>query len=238
MESTEQILKWADGHVEELMLDMKWAQGGLGYGSYWTASNPQAKGAIRARATSALSFLERFAGPDSRWTHDANEVFNNKGERSSMESGARAIGDIIKEWTSQVRAGQTRPRILETIGIRAVASTDLMEQVRALNADDTVTPAAPIVLAGAALEVALRSAVEEVGLSISGQPSINAYASKLRSKGILTKQDIKEVGQMAGLRNQAAHGEHDALSRERSGLMEQQVNIFLRTLEDAIEKSV
>ncbi len=237
MESTEQILKWADGHVEELTLDMKWVPRELGYGNYWTASSPQAKGAIRARATSALSFLERFAGPDSRWAQDAHKVFKKNGERPSMESGARAIGDIISEWASQVRAGQARPRILETSGIRAIASTDLMEQVRALNADDTVTPAAPIVLAGAALEIALRSAVEEVGLSVSGRPSINVYASTLRSKGILSKQDIKDVEQMAGVRNQAAHGEHDALSRERSGLMEQQVNLFLRTLEDAIEKS-
>ncbi len=84
--------------------------------------------------------------------------------------------------------------------------------------------------------MALRSAVEEAGLVISGRASISTYAKALRAKGILTKQDIKDVEQMAGLRNQAAHGEHDSLSTERAGLMEQQVNLFLETLNAAIEQ--
>ena len=237
MDSTEQILEWADSHVDQLRLDMTWVPPEPGFGGYWKASYPQSKSVIRARAAAALDFLERFTGPESRWTQAAHEVFQNNGEKQSMESGARAVGDIISQWITGVRSGQVRPRIVEALGARAVASTDLMEQVRALNADDRVSPAAPIVLAGAALEIAFRAAVEEVGLGVPSQPGISAYASKLRSKGILTKQDIKEVEQMAGIRNQAAHGEHDALSVERAGLMEQQVNIFLRTLEDAIEKS-
>ena len=36
---------------------------------------------------------------------------------------------------------------------------------------------------------------------------------------------------MAGVRNAAAHGDFEELSRERSGLLEQQVNLFLRRLE-------
>ena len=42
---------------------------------------------------------------------------------------------------------------------------------------------------------------------------------------------MKDVEQMAGIRNEAAHGDFDALSRERAGLMEQQVNLFLARLE-------
>ena len=236
MEPTEQILEWAEGLAEELTTDLIWQMYSDGRGGYWVARHPQLESRIRARANSALAFLERFTGLDSRWAQAAHSEFE-QGCIGRMENGVHAISDIINEWIVAVRSGQAKPRTVETLGVRVIASTDLMEQVRTLNSDDTVTPAAPIVLAGAALEVALRSAVEEVGLSVSGRPSINAYASKLRSKGILSKQDIKDVEQMAGVRNQAAHGEHDALSRERSGLMEQQVNIFLRTLEDAIEKS-
>jgi hypothetical protein len=39
---------------------------------------------------------------------------------------------------------------------------------------------------------------------------------------------------MSGIRNLAAHGEFDDLSRERAGLMEQQVNMFLRRLSDLL----
>ena len=217
-------------------MDMTWNPTQRGFG-FWKATSPTARGAIRARATAALDFLERFTGPESLWTKTAHEVFENKGEKQSMESGAHAIGDVIKEWSDLIRSGQIRPRLTETLGVRAVASTDLMEQVRILNEDQKVTPAAPIVLAGAALEIALRSAVDELGLSVSSQPGITAYARKLRSADVLGKQDMKNVEQIAGLRNQAAHGEHETLSRQQAGLMEQQVNLFLETLEDAIEKS-
>lgn len=154
-----------------------------------------------------------------------------------MESGARAVGDLITEWVRQVRSGQLRPRAIESLELRTVASVDLMEQVRILNADASVIAAAPIVLAGAALEIALRSAVEELDLQIAGRPSIGSYAKSLRSADVLSKQDMKDVEQMAGLRNAAAHGDHDSLSRERAGLMEQQVNLFLSRLQAALSPS-
>lgn len=103
-----------------------------------------------------------------------------------------------------------------------------------LNEDKTVHPAAPIVLAGAALEIALRSAIEELSLEPPAKQSINAYSGCLRTAGFLSTQDVKEVTQMGGLRNSAAHGDHDELSRERAGLMEQQVNMFLRRLTEII----
>ncbi len=155
-----------------------------------------------------------------------------------MESGARAIGGVISEWIRAVRSGQAQPRLIESLGARAVTSTDLLEQARALNADKNVIPAAPIVLAGAALEIALRSAVDELSLTGPKKPSISAYAKVLRSAEVLNKQDMKEVEQMAGLRNQAAHGDHEALSHEGSGLMEQQVNLFLRNLGQALQQRI
>ncbi len=167
----------------------------------------------------------------------AREVFNNKGEKQSMESGARAVGDVIAEWVRMVCSGHVKPRLVESFSVSAAASTDLLEQVRALNADKGVVPAAPIVLAGVALEIALRSAVEELGLTVEGRPSIDAYAKALRQADVLNKQGIKEVTQMAGLRNDAAHGHHEMLSRKGATLMEQQVNLFLARLEHAVQQS-
>ncbi len=234
MESTtDQILQWAEEHATALEQEMHWERGDFGAG-WWTADEVDGKARIRARAIAALAFLERFAGSGSRWVTGAQAVFDSKGERQSMESGARAIGDVLREWIGQVKSGQVRPRIAETAGVREVASTDLMGQVRALNDDKRVHPAAPIVLAGAALEIALRSAVEELGLKVNGRPGINNYAKALRTADWLTPQDMKEVEQMAGLRNDAAHGKHESLSTERAGLMEQQVNLFLRDLTDRL----
>jgi len=94
--------------------------------------------------------------------------------------------------------------------VSAVVSTDIMEQVRALNADRSVHSAAPIVLAGGALETALRAAIEENGLVLKDWASISAYANLLYKNNVLTKQDLKDVTQMAGMRNDAAHGDFDA----------------------------
>ena len=238
VDATEQILEWAEGHVLELSREMNWEDWRHSSGGRWVAAGPEATDRIRARATSALAFLERYTGADSRWTQNAHGVFDDLSTNQSMESGARAIGDVITAWTHAVRSGQTQPRLIESLGARAVASTDLLEQVRALNADKAVIPAAPIVLAGAALEIALRSAVDELSLTVPTKPSISAYAKVLRSADVLNKQDMKDVEQIAGLRNQAAHGEHEALSHERSGLMEQQVNLFLRNLGQAVQQRI
>ena len=234
METIEQVLGWADGHVENLAQEMYWERSE--FGGYWAAVEREAKSRIRARVTSAFAFLDQFTGPGSHWSEDARDVFNNKGDHQSMESGARAVGDVIKEWVLMVRSGQAKPRLVE-FSVRAASSTDLLEQVRALNADKGVVPAAPIVLAGAALEIALRSAVGELGLTVEGRGSIDAYATALRQVDVLDKQDIKDITQMAGLRNDAAHGHLELLNRGRAGMMEQQVNLFLARLDQAVQQS-
>lgn len=234
MPTTEELLLWAESQAVTLETDMRWVPS-EGYGGYWEAETVELRSAIHARAASVLAFLERYAGPDSQWSVRAQRVFDNNGERQSMESGARALGDVLRAWVEQVKVGVAVPRAVEAQGARAVASTDLMEQVRALNEDNSVHPAAPAVLAGAALEVALRSAMEELGVPLNERPSISAYARALRTDGLLSAQDVKDVGQMGGVRNAAAHGNFNEISRERAGLLEQQVNLFLRRVSDLLD---
>jgi hypothetical protein len=206
-----------------------------GYGPWWEATgrNLDAEARIRARAITALDFLERFAGKDSQWVTSGRDIFDKNGH--SMETGARALGDVLRAWADQVEAGIITIPQAEAQGVRAIASTDLMEQVRKLNEDKDVSPAAPIVLAGAALEIALRSAVEELGLELPAKHSISAYSGCLRAARLLSPQDVKDIEQMGGLRNSAAHGDFDTLSHERAGLIEQQVNHFLRRLADLLQ---
>lgn len=235
MATIEQVLEWAEAHVANLTHEMRWEAGSRGYGGFWTAVPQEAKSRIRARVTAALAFLDQFTGAGSRWSASAREVFDNQGEGQSMESGARAVGDVIKEWVRMVHSGQAKPK-LESFSARAASSTDLLVQVRVLNENSGVVPAAPILLAGAALEIALRSAIEELGLGVDERPSISAYAQALRKADVLNRQDVKDVTQMAGVRNDAAHGNHDLLSRERASLMEQHVNLFLARLDQAVEQ--
>lgn len=236
MLTSAELVAWAREHAGQLTNDMTFHVAEPGYGSWWEAAggNLDTEARIHARAIAALDFLERFAGKDSQWVTRGHGVFDKN--IHSMATGARALGDVLRAWADQVEAGIITVPQAEAHGVRAVASTDLMEQVQTLNQDKDVSPAAPIVLAGAVLEIVLRSAVEELGLQLPARHSISAYTGCLRAAGMLSRQDVKDVEQMGGLRNAAAHGDFDVLSRERAGLMEQQVNQFLRRLADLIEQ--
>ncbi|WP_431932827.1 hypothetical protein [Nonomuraea jabiensis] len=144
-----------------------------------------------------------------------------------------AIGDLLRAWCEQVEAG-----IVEVVGSRAwselgVASTDVMAQVRRLIEDGDATPAAPMVLCGAALEMALRALVQARSINMNNlRPSLNGYTQALYAAHLLTKQDVKDLQMLAGLRNEAAHGHFDDLTMERAKMMEQQTNWMLRRLSD------
>ena len=56
----------------------------------------------------------------------AREVFNNKGEKQSMESGARAVGDVIAEWVRMVCSGHVKSRLVESFSVSAAASTEAL----------------------------------------------------------------------------------------------------------------
>ena len=211
---------------------MAWRVADMGGTGWWTASPPEMQSVIAARAAAGMEFLRQYSGPDSAWTQRAESVYNNKGGNRSDESGARALGDFLRSWADQVEAGVIEVFGSAASGVAAFVSTDMMEQVRQLLADKTIHPAAPIVLSGAALEVALRAAVEAHALCLSARPSISAYATALRSADLISKQDVKDIESCGGMRNAAAHGEFEALSAERAGTMEGMTNMLLRRLSE------
>ncbi len=130
-----------------------------------------------------------------------------------------------------------RHGVIEIVGERlrgeiAAARMDLMEQVRQPMQEKDSHPAAPIVLCGAALEIALRAVAQVSNVTVADRPSMTQLIDALRAAKVITVQDVKELEMCAGLRNLAAHGEFETLTPERAGLMEQQTAILLRRLAD------
>ena len=229
MKSEAELVSRARLQATEVRRDLKYQPDEM-YDGYWAAEDDRHLGKIRARAAASLEFLRQYAGEDSQWFKRAQSVYDENEGQEATANGTYLIGDVLEAWADSVEEGFTSISGFGDLAIRAVVGTDLMEQVRLLNEDKTVSPAAPIVLAGAALEIALRGAVEEASLIVTGQPSINAYSTALRTADLITKQDKKDIDSVAGLRNSAAHGDHSDLSRERAGMMEQQVNMLLSRL--------
>lgn len=228
MPNQEQVLSYARSLAQTLQEGLVWKPGRNGDGrGWWQISDHQQLPALMANAFAGMEFLRQYAGEGSLWTSRAAEVYQSKGDNQSTESGARAVGDVLLTWVRQVEAG-----VSEIFGARAwsevgLISTDMMGQVRRLLGDKQTHPAAAIVLCGAALESALRSLIEARGLELPERPSLSTYSQLLRREELITKQEAKDLEQVGGLRNAAAHGQFDELSRERAGLMEQQTNLLL-----------
>lgn len=225
----EQLLEYADELAGRLRQNMVWESNRPGRG-YWKAQEQGELYQLVAVATEAREFLRVYAGPDSHWLAQAEQLYLNHGENQSRETGIRAIGDLLEAWCRQVRHG-----VIEIVGERALdeiagTRTDLMGQVRQLLEDRQSHPAAAIVLCGAALEIALRALADAKDIPYPDRPGISNLAKALRAAGLLTVQDVKDLDSYGGMRNHAAHGQFDALSLERAGLMEQGTNQMLRRL--------
>lgn len=225
MPSQDQLLKWARSQATTLQQNIHW-----GSADYWVVG-PSVSHEVAARATAAIEFLRRYAGPDSEWSREAQRVYSRYYNNNMIGTGARAVSDMLLAWAEQVEAGVIDIPETRAHSELVAVSTDLLGQVRRLHEDRTSHPAAAIMLAGAGAEIGLRAVAESRQLTLNERPSLTAWARLLRTNGLLSSQDVKDVEQIAGLRNAAAHGHFDELSRERAGLMEQQVNFLIAKLD-------
>jgi hypothetical protein len=111
---------------------------------------------------------------------------------------------------------------------RVEAASDLMDQAAQLLEDGSIHPAAAAMLIGAALEELLRSMCIAEGATWVGKPGISSYAEALRSRELISKQDLKDITSWGGQRNQAAHGNFDVIEKPRVRLMADGVNFFMQ----------
>lgn len=178
----------------------------------------------RHEASAALEFL-RLHAAGSAFLEGAQLPFSNNS--FGVTSALHAVASALDSWASSVTDGIVTSLPFESAA-RREAATDLMEQTQALLDGARIHPAAPVVLAGAALEESLRALLIANGLNAPGKPGIDSYATALRKGDVLTTQDVKDITAWAGLRNSAAHGEFEKVTIERAQLMVDGINLFLR----------
>lgn len=204
-----ELIVWAEGEAGRLVLEAN------SYDSYEpTAGSVEAHGKV----SGALEFLRLYA-PGSAFEERARTCMTGGFAKDALIGVARCL----EQWATMTRNGLVAGQPYE-VRARVEAATDLMEQVQSLLSDAEVHPAAPIVLAGAALEELLRSMIEAGPHEVKGKAGLNAYATALQLAGDLNRQEHKDVTSWAGLRNDAAHGRFDGLSRARAQLMVDGVN--------------
>jgi len=135
--------------------------------------------------------------------------------------------DILNSFISSIESGIIGGISPERKAKNDVIS-DLLDQANNLINTNGIHPAAPAVIAGAALEEFLRNWVEEINESCKNH-NIEAYANILRTKDLITKQDMKDITSWAGIRNSAAHGKwEDVSDKKRIQLMFESISLFMR----------
>jgi hypothetical protein len=97
---------------------------------------------------------------------------------------------------------------------------ELLAEASRLLADQDVLPLAPLVLIGAALERHLRVMCQSVGRFTDELGSLDRYKGVLKSEGVISNAEVKQIDRWRDLRNAAAHGRtdvsrHDALDMKR-----------------------
>jgi hypothetical protein len=176
----------------------------------------------RGSVVSAVEFLRLKAGARSEFYLRSADA----AKRLHMAHAPNVVARSLIGWVDFVQHGIAEIPVEAQAQI--AAANDLMEQVEALLRDPRVHPAAPVMLAGAALEEMLRSLVNTFGVKPRGKPGINSYAASLREADVLSAQEVKDVTSWAGLRNHAAHGQFEQIELANARLMAQGINLFMQ----------
>ncbi len=182
--------------------------------------------ATQADLAEALEFMIKAAGSDSALTNTARSIVAvslNAPYRSANE-----MASVLERWIEWKRSGLADVLPFEQAA-RIEAATDLMEQVDSLLQTSGVHPAAPIVLAGAALEERLRAMVLASEATVVGREGLDSYGTALKKVDAISATEAKQVTYWAGLRNQAAHGDRlEELDIQNARHMAEGISLFLQ----------
>lgn len=185
-----------------------------------------------------LQAVARMAGVQGAVTP---RILEMSARTSMVEAGLPVAALAERLGLATETLGWQRRRILpqhgaESVGetslVRAVQQSDaieLLKQAEFLCDQRDVTPIAPIVIAGAALEMVLRQMCDEHEIVPTAKsPGIDAYSTALRQRSLIGKHAHSTNQANAQLRNLAAHGIDSAdVTIPQARLMIQSVTMFL-----------
>jgi hypothetical protein len=176
----------------------------------------------RGGLVGAIEFLRLKAGVRSEFYLRAADAV----KRFHVGAAAAVVAEALLAWVDFAERGIAEVPV--EAQARVAAATDLMEQVEQLLQERRVHPAAPVMLAGAALEEMLRSMVDTAGAKPKGRAGISSYTNALREVGAISAQEVKDLASWAGMRNNAAHGDFGQIELPNARLMAQGINLFIQ----------
>lgn len=171
-------------------------------------------------ATSVMNLLDQIVGANgAHYKKFAQAQMSEKGQRYIMDGDMNKCAGIFRAAHDDFIGGyMTSFRSL----VEAEILTDSLEQAEEflkLGYKD-----AACITTGVALETAIRDLCNRHGVSTG---SLNAMNQELCKAGVYNLSMQKQITAWAGLRNESAHGNRDAYSKEQVKLMIDGVTQFL-----------
>ncbi len=176
----------------------------------------------------AKEFFKSYAGKDNSFLTTLNTPYH-----SNWQQERKRLKEVLDSFIEYVKSDLLRTISLER-EIQIETVSDYLEQAENLLNEKKVHPAAPAVIIGASLEEFLRNWLEQEGVEMTIiKLSLDSYSKELRSRNLITKQDLKDIVSWGGTRNDAAHGHWvNVEDRNRIKLMLEGVNLFMRKYSD------
>jgi len=173
----------------------------------------------------AVEFLRVYAGEKSSFYRRLSKIDASRFINSIILDNVKgALQAFINHIENDITEGISLERKIQVETV-----SDFLEQANVLLNTSNIHPGAPAMIIGAALEEFLRNWSEEIDAKLAGKPSIDNYAKALRDADLINKQDYKDITSWGGLRNEAAHGNWEAVNdRNRVSIMLEGVNLFMR----------
>lgn len=173
----------------------------------------------------AKEFLSNYGGPNNSFLKSIEEIPGVV----SLRFATQKIKSVLDSFVKYVENDLLRSISLER-EIQIETVSDYLEQAESLLNDNKVHPAAPAVIIGASLEEFLPNWLEQEGVNMSSiKLNLDTYSKELRSRDLISKQDLKDITSWGGTRNDAAHGHWTNVEdRNRIKLMLEGVNLFMR----------
>jgi len=172
-----------------------------------------------------MEFLRVYGGPKNAFLRNLEILMTPAGlsiyELSVIESIMTSFLENLEEGLHSGISPERQDQI-NTVSDFLVMADQLLNS-------RSVHPAASAVLIGASLEEFLKTWMDAEGLDLgSKRMGLQNYAQVLKEGGFSNTQDVKDITSWAGIRNEAAHGEWEKISKDRVSIMLQGVNLFMR----------
>ena len=172
-----------------------------------------------------MAAVERATGRSSVYYDQVLSIYNKKIQEANEYTKLAEMIGVVKSLVLNIRKGYLKS--LEEI-IHGEVFGDFIEMAEYLNSKGYKDAAA--VVAGSTLEAHLKQLCKKHGINIQhgGKPKkADAINSELAAANAYTKLDQKNITAWLGLRNDAAHGNYGAYTKEQVSLLVSSIRDFL-----------